>query len=263
MTEDLDRLRAASGELDVGDYHGAVEVYEAILLLKEGDLLATRGLALALVKLGQLDRAEEIVQEALLSHPEDKILLNRAKDIAIARRHAAKLTGKSKGTRRSSIDASPSTWIKAVHYDGGGWDELPGDETWLSDPGQRDARGERLYTAAGDPWGRPSWRVGEQVGVYFGGTHRVPVLAEIISPPEFNPGFVQAADWAQEGDGERWPWVTRFRVLKIVEVDAAPTLESLGIETSSMQQRARLLTTPDIHARLVRALEAASDPERG
>lgn len=260
MTEELHRLRAIAGELAVDDYHGAVEVCEAILRLKEGDVVATRRLALALVKLGELDRAEEIVQEALVLHPEDNILLNRANDIAFKRRQAVKVSSAGKGAGLgNSADAVPSTWIKAVHYDGGGWDERPGDETWLSDPGQRNAQGERLYTAAGDPWGRPSWRVGEEVGVYFGGTHRVPVLAEIISPPEFNPAFVQAADWAQEGDGERWPWVTRFRVLKIVEVEAAPNLESLGIATSSMQQRARLRTTPDIHERLVRALEAASE----
>ena len=148
------------------------------------------------------------------------------------------------------MERAPSSWIKAIHYDGDGWNESEGEKLWISDPGQRDASGERLYTAAGDPWGRPSWRVGEETGIYFGGTGRVPVLVEIIEPPEFNPAFVQAADWAQPDDGERWPWVTWVRILKSVAVEAAPSLGQLGIQTSSMQQRARLRTDPDIHRRL-------------
>jgi hypothetical protein len=258
MSEDLDALRARSDELDPTDLNEAVDVYEAILRLEEGDVLATRGLALALIKLGELDRAEEIVQEALILHPEDKILRARADDVVRDRRLATKQTAAGKSRKKPATTHVSSTWIKAVHYDGSGWAPLPGDEMWLSDPGQRDSHGERLYTAAGEPWGRPSWRVGEQAGVYFSGTRRVPVLVEIIAPPEFNPSFVQAADWAKHDDGERWPWVTWVRVLKAVDVGKAPTLDHLGIATTSMQQRARLRTDPDIHWRLVQALEAAS-----
>lgn len=257
-TEDIAVLRARSDELEPTDQDGAVDVYEAILRLEEGDVLATRGLALALIKLGELDRAEEIVQEALILHPEDKTLLARADDIASARRWAAKEAVAGSSKKASAVARSSSTWIKAVHFYGGRLAEHPGDEMWLSDPGQRDAHGERLYTAAGEPWGRPSWRVGEQAGIYLGGTQRVPVLVEIIAPPEFNPAFVQAAEWATDDDGERWPWVTWFRVLKAVEVDKAPTLDQLGIATISMQRRARLCTNPEIHGRLVQALDAAS-----
>jgi tetratricopeptide (TPR) repeat protein len=257
-TEDLDALRARSDELEPADLDDAVAVYEAILRLEEGDVLATRGLALALIKLREFDRAEEIVQEALVLHPEDNVLLARADDIRRGRRWAANEAGTGKGRTRSAVTRIASTWIKAVHDDGSGWAERPGDETWLSDPGQRDARGKRLYTAAGEPWGRPSWRVGEQAGVYFGGTQRVPVLVEITVPPEFNPAFVQAATWAKDDDGERWPWVTWVRVLKAVDVDRAPTLGQLGIATTSLQQRARLRTDPEIHGRLVQELDAAS-----
>jgi hypothetical protein len=257
-TEDIDDLRARSDELDPADLDDAVTIYEATLRLEEGDVLATRGLALALIKLGELDRAEEIVQEALLLHPDDKMLLARADDIVRERRWAAKEAAAGKGRKKSPVTRVSSTWIKAVHYDGTDWAVRPDDEMWLSDPGQRDARGTRLYTAAGEPWGRPSWRVGEQTGVYFGGTQRVPVLVEIIAPPEFNPACVQAADWANDDDGERWPWVTWVRVLEAVDVDRAPTLDQLGIATTSMQQRARLRTDPEIHGRLVQALDAAS-----
>ena len=251
-------LRARSDEIEPEDYEGAVALYEAILRLEEGDVLATRGLVLALIKLREFDRADEIVQEALALHPEDKLLRAREADIAGARRWAAREAAVGKTKNASSRARASSTWIKAVHYYGGRLAQDIGEEMWLSDPGQRDPHGERLYTAAGEPWGRPSWRVGEQVGVYLGGTKRVPVLAEIIAPPEFGPEFVQAAEWAKDGDGERWPWVTRFRVLKAVKLDDAPTLDQLGIATISMQRRARLCTDREIHGRLVQALHAKS-----
>ncbi|HEY6759891.1 MAG TPA: tetratricopeptide repeat protein [Baekduia sp.] len=257
-TEDFNALRARSDELGPADLDDAVTVYEAILREEAGDVLATRGLALALIKLGELDRAEEIVQEALVLHPEDKTLLARADDIVRRRRWTAREASTGRSRKRSGVARVASTWIKAVYYDGSAQPERPGDETWVSDPGQRDAGGRRMYTAAGEPWGRPSWRVGEQVGMCFGGTQRVPLLVEIIAPPAFDPAFVQAADGAQDDDGERWPWVTRVRVLKAVDVDSAPTLEELGIATTSMQQRARLHTDAEIHGRLVEALDAAS-----
>lgn len=254
MADPIDDLRARAANLNPDELDEAVAVNEAILRLQAGDLVATRRLALALIRLGELDRAEEVVQETLVQHPGDKILLNRAADIVSHRRWAA---GESaKGKSRPVVAQVASTWIKAVHYDGSGWAEGPGDEMWLSDPGQRDADGNRLLTAAGEPWGRPSWRVGEQAGVYFGGTQRVPVLVEIIALPAFDPAFVQAADWAKDDDGERWPWVTWVRVLKAVDVKDAPTLDQLGIATTSMQQRARLRTSPKIHGRLVQALNA-------
>lgn len=258
MTDDRESLRAQLEEIDSGDWEAQVPVYESILRLREGDLLAARGLALALVKVQDFDRAEEVVEEALLVHGEDRILLNRMRDIESARRRAVREAAASRGNSTSQIARLARTWIKAVHYDNDGWTEEPGTEMWISDPGQRDENGVRLLTAANEPRGRPSWRLGEQSGIYFGGTHRVPMLVEIISTPEFDPAFVQAAEWANPDDGERWPWVTWVRVLKSVKVEAAPTLDELGIASSSMQQRARLLTDPEVHARLVQALEAAS-----
>ncbi len=258
MTENIDALRARLDELGPEELDESITTSEAILRLNAGDVLATRALVLALVKQGELDRAEEVIQEALILHPDDEILLRRVADIASHRRWAAQEATTVAGRRRATLTRVASTWIKAVHYDGSGWSEDPGAETWVSDPGQRDASGERFYTALGEPWGRPSWRVGEQAGIYFGGTRRVPILVEIIALPEFNPTFVQAASWAKKDDGERWPWVTRVRVLKTVAVDAAPTLDRLGIPTTSMQQRARLRTDPAIHGRLLQALDANS-----
>src|SRR4051794_31862437 len=100
MTEDIDSLRARSDELAPSDLDEAVVIYEAILRLEEGDVLATRGLALALVKLGELDRAQEIVQEALVLHADDRILLARADDIALYRRAAANQAAEGKGKKK-------------------------------------------------------------------------------------------------------------------------------------------------------------------
>ena len=259
MTDSVEDLRARLDALQPSQVEETVAVAEAILRPAVGDLLATRSLALALIKLDQLDRADEVIQEALLAHPGDETVLRRADDVVRRRRWIAANTpaAKQRGPKRRSATGAPRTWIKAVHDDGSGWLEQPGAELWLSDPGQRDADGNRRYTAAGDPFGRPSWRAGEQVGVYLGTTKRVPLLVQITKDPEFDPSFVQAADRAGEGDGERWPWVTWVRVLKAVEVGDAPTLEDLEIPTSSLQQRARLLTDPATHARLVEALSIA------
>jgi hypothetical protein len=252
VTDELAELQARVKSLAPDAWEEQVAVNEAVLRLRAGDVVATRRLALALVKSGLFDRAEEVVQEALILHPADDILTRRAEDIARGRRIASAETRSSRPSR-TSVERAPSSWIKAI-YNGDGWVESEGTEFWISDPGQRDENGERLYTATGDPWGQPSWRIGEEAGIYYGGTGRVPLLVEIIRLPDFNPSFVQAADWAQPGDGERWPWVTWVRVLQSVSIEAAPTLGQLGIDTSSMQQRARLRTDPDIHQRLRKAL---------
>lgn len=258
MEDEIKELHDRADGLGPDEHDEAVSIYEAILRLSEGEVLATRGLALALIKLRRFDRADEVVQEALILHPGDEFLSKRAADIARDRKWTIKGLPVTKGTRKSTGSRVGRTWIKAVYYDGTGWTEQPGEETWLADPGQRDRDGVRQYTTTGQPKGRPTWRVGEQAGVYFGGTQRVPVLLEVIALPDFDPAFVQTADWAKGDDSERWPWVTRFRVLKTVDVESAPTLADLGISTTSMQQKARLRTDPEIHGRLVQALDAAS-----
>jgi hypothetical protein len=85
------------------------------------------------VKLGEFDRAEEVVQEALVLHPADDILTRRVEDIARGRRIASTAKTSSRPSR-SSVERAPSSWIKAV-YNGDGRVESEGTEFWISDAG--------------------------------------------------------------------------------------------------------------------------------
>lgn len=145
-------------------------------------------------------------------------------------------------------------WIKAIHFKHDGWTIVAGKEAWISDAGRIDAQGRRVYRADGTPWGQPSWVVGDVAGLYFSGTHRVPVLVEIIAPPEFNPELVEVQG-VEPGEGERWPWVTGVRGLHSFALDQAPTLADLGVENASMQQRSRLWLKPEQRDRLLAAFK--------
>lgn len=131
-------------------------------------------------------------------------------------------------------------WIKCLHYHDDGWTIQPGEETWISDIGRIDSRGHRVYRRDGTPWGEPSWKVADQVGLYLGGTLRVPIVVEVIESPEFNPELVQAEAHGGENDaGERWPWVTWVRGLHRAHLDDAPTLDDLRLPHKIVERRAR------------------------
>ena len=102
-------------------------------------------------------------------------------------------------------------WVKAVpHADG--WTVKPGELSWVNDAGIIDKHGYRVYREDGQAAGKPSWRVGDPVGLYSDVTKRVSVLGEVAYAPSFDPTFV-AAESGSAKDGQRWPWVTMIRVL--------------------------------------------------
>ncbi len=149
----------------------------------------------------------------------------------------------------------PIPWLKSLHYHDDDYTILPGEETWISDVGRRTRTGQRVYRVDGTPWGEPSWRVGDEVGLYYSGTLRIPVLVEVIARPEFSPDLVQRESHGQEPDaGERWPWVTRVRGVLRMDLPAAPTLDDLGIHHKVMMRRPKITMTPDEYRRLVRGL---------
>lgn len=149
----------------------------------------------------------------------------------------------------------PTAWLKSVHYQRhAGYAWHADEKFWISDPGRRDKHGIRAFRADGVPWGEPSWKVDDLVGFYFTGTLKIPVLGEVISPPVFNPDFVQKEGAGEPDAGERWPWVTWFRGIARVDLADAPTLEELDIDPSRMRQRPRLKLDGDEGHRLKYAL---------
>jgi hypothetical protein len=150
----------------------------------------------------------------------------------------------------------PTAWLKSIHYDEAenpDWTIQPGEETWISDAGQHDPAGNRMYRADDTPWGEPSWQVGDKVGLYFGGTYRVPVLVEVIGKPYFDEELV-ARESGNPEHGRRWPWVTPVRGISAVRLADAPTLEQLGIAHARMQQRARLALDDEERKKLLSLL---------
>ena len=65
-----------------------------------------------------------------------------------------------------------------------------------------------MYREDGQAAGKPSWRVGDPVGLYSDATKRVSVLGEVAYAPTFDPTFVTTESGSAK-DGQRWPWVTR------------------------------------------------------
>jgi hypothetical protein len=254
--DDLDALRDRSAALAGETGEDALEVNRAILALAPADPVASNRLGIALINLHRYEEAVEVLAPAVDAHPDNPIAVKRLEE-ARRRQRAGPPPAPSPGNGgvRPPRSDGPTYWIKAIHYHDDDWTIEPGEQTWISDIGRRDARGRRVYREDGVPWGEPSWRVGEEIGLYFGGTLKVPVLVEVVAPPEFNPGLVQAEAHGGEPDaGERWPWVTRVKGLYAVPLDEAPDLDRLDIPHERVQRRARFTITPDQHARLVEAL---------
>jgi hypothetical protein len=166
---------------------------------------------------------------------------------------------RSPGVEISAFDdvvtSESKAWLKAIHYRHDEWTIWPGEATWISDPGRRDAKGRRVKRSDGEPWGEPSWRVGDRIGLYFTGTLKVPVLVEVAAPPEFTPKRVQAENDGGEPDaGERWPWLTPVRGIARVDLAVAPELKDIGVDHELMRRRPKLALTPEQYQSLVRVL---------
>src|SRR3954470_19499504 len=193
MARSLDDLRARSDALASNlDDAEALEVNAAILALEPGDAVATNRLGAGLIAGGRPAEAVDVFEAGLEAHPGNAIMRDRLKQA----RHAAALPppkpAAARGGRRSvRTDGAPTAWIKALRDDGNGDGSTvrPDERTWVSDPGQIDEAGERVYRADGQPLGEPQWRVGDKVGLYFGGTYKVPVLVEVAELPRFDPEF--------------------------------------------------------------------------
>ena len=264
VTQDkLDALRSRSDLFGVSSDPEALETNRAILRVAPADPVASNRLAIGLFNAGELAEAEAVLIAAVEAHPGNAIATKRLDEVRRKRARAV-AAPEQKLRRRSArprMDAAPSYWIKSLHYHDDDWTVDVGEVTWISDIGRRRANGERVYRADGVPWGEPSWRIGDEIGLYFGGTLKLPVMVEVIAPPEFNPELVQQDSHGQESDaGERWPWVTHVRGLHSVPLEDAPTLDDVDIPRELVQRRPRFTITPDQHRALLAALTAARRP---
>jgi tetratricopeptide (TPR) repeat protein len=246
----LEELMQQSAALADVTSEEAVEAQRAVLAIKPDCAPAAIRLGRVLTQLERYDEAEAAFRDILERDPGNRIARRRLEERP-RRRRAPKPAAVRK--RREAKPAGPRYWIKGVHYNDDGWTVAPGEETWISDIGRRDENGDRVHTADGTPFGRPSWSVGDEIGLYFSGTMRIPVVVEIIAPPEFNPAAVAERDGSAE-EGERWPWVTHVRGVHSKPLDEAPTLEDLGMSSKAVQRLSRAKIDADLHARIVAAL---------
>ncbi len=232
LDELLDRSLALGNRLAVDE---ALEINQAILELDPANEIAATRLGIGLIGAGRPEDAVPVFEAVLRTHPEnafaEKRMQQAQRDIASA--------GAAKPRRRRKAKVAREVWVKAMHYKDG-FTVTPGRLTWVSDAGIIDQYGRRRFRDNGQPWGEPSWRVGDPVGLCLDDSNRVAVLTEVAARPAFDPSFVAAQSGSAE-DGERWPWVTEVRVLTTLPPESAPTLEDLEIPVNSMQQRTRKL----------------------
>jgi hypothetical protein len=152
------------------------------------------------------------------------------------------------------LDSESSAWIKLLYYREEGWTICPGQESWISDPGRRGANGERRYRKDGTSAGKPSYQIGDQLGLYFGTTLKVPLVVEVIGLPKFAPDFVQENSYGGEADaGERWPWMTRVKGLLRLPLNKAPDIDYLGVRGPIMRGPPHFKLSPERYQKLIAA----------
>ena len=231
LEELLTRSAALGGHLNVGE---ALEINQAILEIDpENEIAATR-LGIGLLSADRAQDAVRVLEAAVLAHPRNVLASRRLEQ---ARRDLVRPAVPER--KRRGVAPARGVWVKAVpQLDR--WTAKAGELAWVNDPGVIDKDGYRVYREDGHAAGRPSWRVGDPVGLYSAVTKCVTVLGEVAQAPSFDPTFV-AAESGSAKDGTRWPWVTMIRVLNSVSADAALTLDQLEIAERSMQQRTRRL----------------------
>ena len=98
----------------------------------------------------------------------------------------------------------------------------------------------------GEPLMRPAYEPGDLALIYLAGSYRCPALVEVVSPAAFDAGQ------------PRWGWRTEVRrLLQAPTLDAAPTLEEIGVPRIAVGRQSRLRLRPEQLEAGRRALQAA------
>jgi hypothetical protein len=121
-------------------------------------------------------------------------------------------------------------WLKVMHRFAAAPRSVVGDPHRLS--------------AEGEPLMRPAYEPGDLMLVYLAGTYRCPAVVEVVEPAAF--------DAAQR----RWGWRTPVRqIARVEDLDAAPTLEDIGVPRPSVGRQSRLRLRPEQFAAGRRLIE--------
>ena len=90
-------------------------------------------------------------------------------------------------------------WVKAVPHASTAGRAKAGELSWVNDAGIIDKDGYRVFREDGQAAGKPSWRVGDPVGLYSGATKRVSVLGEVAQAPVLRPGLRRRRERLRQG----------------------------------------------------------------
>ena len=111
-------------------------------------------------------------------------------------------------------------WLKILHRFRGS------DQRLVGDPHRLNVDGEPLM--------KPAYEPGDLMLVYVAGTFRCPGAVEVVAPAAFDPSQ------------RRWGWRTEVRLVAMAhDLDAAPTLDDVGIPSSSVGRQSRLRLRPE------------------
>lgn len=112
--------------------------------------------------------------------------------------------------------------------------------------GPDDRRDPHRVGGDGEPLMRPAYEPGDLALIYLAGTYRCPALVEIVSPSAFDASL------------PRWGWRTQVRqLLRVSSLEAAPTLEEVGVPRIAVGRQSRLRLRPDQLEAGRRTLETA------
>lgn len=111
---------------------------------------------------------------------------------------------------------------------------------------QRTVGDPHRINADGEPVMRPAYEPGDLMLIYLAGTRRCPAVVRVAEPAAFDP------------DQPRWGWRTEVRlVAHVADLRDAPTLEDVGVPSTSVGRQSRLRLRPEQFAAGRRAIERA------
>ena len=190
LEELLTRSAALGGRLAVGE---ALEINQAILEIDpENEIAATR-LGIGLLSADRAQDAVPVLEAAVVAHPSNVFASRRLEQ---ARRDLVRAAVPER--KRRGAAPARGVWVKAVP-DVDGWTAKAGELSWVNDAGIIDKHGDRVYREDGQAAGKPSWRVGDPVGLYSGVTKRVSILGEVAQAPVLRPGLRRRRERLRQG----------------------------------------------------------------